>query len=214
MNDSYITISSRSCEEHTINKSRFIGYAAPCSSESDALKFLNEIREEHKNATHHCYAYIIGTNQSITRYSDNGEPSGTAGLPILDVLQNRKIVNACVVVVRYFGGVLLGTGGLVRAYTQSSQSAVLSAGIAQMEMTSDESCELPYSVWDKTRYACERLPVRIENLTFGSSVCFHLLVRTKDREQNIRTLMETSGRKLIIHSSSKEFALWKMDQPE
>ena len=113
MTDQYITLSSVSCEEIIINKSGFIGYACPCSSVDEAISFLQKIREEHKTASHHCYAYIVGENSGIMRYSDDGEPGGTAGLPIIEVLKNKHIVNACVVVVRYFGGVLLGTGGLV-----------------------------------------------------------------------------------------------------
>ena len=153
MRNSYITVAGKSCEELIISRSRFIGYAAPCETEEEALSFLHGIREEHRSATHHCYAYIIGENASVMRYSDNGEPAGTAGMPIMDVMRTKDIVNCCIVVVRYFGGILLGTGGLVRAYTQSSQAAVESAGISRMEMTSDELCELPYSVWDRFRYA-------------------------------------------------------------
>ena len=117
MIDSYLTVSGNSCEEMLISKSRFIGYAAPCENEVDALDFLRRIREEHKSATHHCYAYIIGENSGIMRYSDDGEPGGTAGLPIMDVMRTKSIVNCCIVVVRYFGGVLLGTGGLVDLWT-------------------------------------------------------------------------------------------------
>ena len=101
MTDSYITVSRTACEEIVINKSRFIGYVSPCSSESDALAFLQHIRDEHKTATHHCYAYIVGENSGIMRYSDDGEPGGTAGLPIIDVMRTKSIVNCCIVVVRY-----------------------------------------------------------------------------------------------------------------
>ena len=119
MIDSFITVSHTSCREIVINRSRFIGYAAPCADESSAIAFLQQIRAEHKTATHHCYAYIIGENSGIMRYSDDGEPGGTAGLPIMDVLRSKGVVNCCIIVVRYFGGVLLGTGGLVRAYSDA-----------------------------------------------------------------------------------------------
>ena len=210
MMQSYITIAGRSCEETVINKSRFIGYAAPCNTEEQALLFLQEIREEHKSATHHCYAYIIGENASIMRYSDNGEPAGTAGLPIMDVMRNRSIVNCCIVVVRYFGGVLLGTGGLVRAYTQSSQAAVQKAGISRMEMTSDEYCELPYSVWDKFRYAAEQQPVRIERISYGGLISFHLLIRLSERDSVMEALMDASGRKLESITEAEGFVPWKL----
>ncbi len=210
MIQSYITIAGRSCEELVINKSRFIGYASPCETEDMAISFLQEIREEHKNATHHCYAYIIGENANVMRYSDNGEPAGTAGLPILDVMRKKNIVNCSIVVVRYFGGVLLGTGGLVRAYTQSSQAAVESAGISQMEMTTNTYCELPYSGWDRFRYSCEQLPVRIEDVVYGSMISFHLLIRSSDQEKVINSLLDVTGRKLNMISEEESYLPWKL----
>ena len=210
MIESYITISRISREEIVINKSRFIGYAAPCPGESEALAFLKQIREEHKTATHHCYAYIIGENAGIMRYSDDGEPGGTAGLPIVDAMRTKSIVNCCVVVVRYFGGVLLGTGGLVRAYTQSAQAALRSAGIAKMELTCVEQCEVPYCVWDKIRYASERLPVRIENIEFGASVRFQLLFRSSDRNTVIPMISDASERKIKTDATDEIFSAWSI----
>ncbi len=210
MIDSYLTVSGQSCEEITINKSRFIGYASPCPDESCALDFLQRIREEHKTATHHCYAYIIGPNGGIMRYNDDGEPGGTAGLPIMDVMRTKGIVNCCIVVVRYFGGVLLGTGGLVRAYTQSAQAALKAACPAKMELTCFDCCELPYSVWDRFRYTADRLPVRIEEIGFGSSVTFTLLYRASDRDILLPKLMDASERKLISVPGEERFSAWKI----
>lgn len=208
MNESYITVSTVSREEILINKSRFIGYASPCSEESEALAFLKQIRDEHKSATHHCYAYIIGENSGIIRYSDDGEPGGTAGLPIVNAMRTKSIVNCCIVVVRYFGGVLLGTGGLVRAYTQSAQAALQSAGVATMELTCNVHCEVPYSVWDKIRYASERLPVRIEDIQFGSSVGFHLVFRSCDRNSVITKITDAAERKMKTDSTEENYSAW------
>ena len=209
MNLSYVTVAEQSCEEIVINKSRFIGYAAPCETEEQALSFLQSIRDEHKTATHHCYAYIIGENASVMRYSDNGEPAGTAGMPIMDVMRTKSIVNCCIVVVRYFGGVLLGTGGLVRAYTKCGQAAVESAGISKMLMTSDEYCELPYSEWDRFRHVSDQLPVRIEEIAYGSTITFHLYLRSSERKSVLDNLMDASGRKLNILSENELFKPWK-----
>lgn len=206
---SYITLSGSSCEEIVINRSRFIAYAAPCSLESDALSFLQRIREEHRTATHHCYAYIIGENSGVMRYSDDGEPGGTAGLPIMDVMRTKKIVNCCIVVVRYFGGVLLGTGGLVRAYTQAALASVHAAGLARMELSSVEYCEVPYSVWDRFRYAAEHLPVRIDEVEFGSSVSFQLSFRSSDRENVMARLADATDRKLESVPQEERFLPWK-----
>ena len=209
MTNAYITVSHPSREETVINKSRFIGYAAPCTSESDALAFLQEIREEHKTATHHCYAYIIGENSGIMRYSDDGEPGGTAGLPMMDVLRARNIVNCCVVVVRYFGGTLLGTGGLVRAYSQSAQSALNAAEIVRMEQTSLLSCELPYQVWDKFRYTSEQLQVMIRDVEYSNIVSFILAVRSCDKDSLMPKLLDSSERMLKIHSEEESYEAWK-----
>ena len=209
MTNAYITVSHPSREETVINKSRFIGYAAPCTSESDALAFLQEIREEHKTATHHCYAYIIGENSGIMRYSDDGDPGGTAGLPMMDVLRARNIVNCCVVVVRYFGGTLLGTGGLVRAYSQSAQSALNAAEIVRMEQTSLLSCELPYQVWDKFRYTSEQLQVMIRDVEYSNIVSFILAVRSCDKDSLMPKLLDSSERMLKIHSEEESYEAWK-----
>ena len=211
MKDSYITVSSIACNEIIINKSRFIGYAAPSKNESDALAFLQSIRESHKTATHHCYAYIIGENKGIMRYSDDGEPGGTAGLPIMDVMRTKDIVNCCIVVVRYFGGVLLGTGGLVRAYMQTAQAAVQAAGIVRMELTAVELCEVPYSVWDKIRYISEHIPIQIDNINYGSSVSFRLYYRSCDREKIIPGLMDATDRKMTIVPENELFMPWKAE---
>ena len=211
MIESYITVTGSSCEETVISKSRFIAYAGHFENEKEAIEFLQRIREEHKTATHHCYAYIIGENSGIMRYSDDGEPGGTAGLPIMDVMRAKQAVNCCIVVVRYFGGILLGTGGLVRAYTKSAQTALDAAGLARMELTSVESCDVPYSVWDKMRYAAEHLPVRIENIQFGSSVSFLLLFRSADREKVMTRIMETSERKIKTISQNECYSPWKME---
>lgn len=211
MISSYITVSGTSREEIVISKSRFIGYASPCLQESDALAFLQHIREEHRSATHHCYAYIIGENRGIMRYSDDGEPGGTAGMPILDVLRTKEVVNCCIVVVRYFGGVLLGTGGLVRAYTQSAQVCLEKAGLAVMELTSVQVCELPYSCWDRFRYAAERLPVRIDNIQFGSAITFELSFRSCESSTVLPRIMDAADRKLKMTPQDDRFAPWKKE---
>ena len=126
---SYKTLRAENSAEFVINKSRFIGYGCPCETEEEALAFLARIRQKHKDATHNCYAYIIGLNSGIMRYSDDGEPGGTAGMPIIEVMKARGVVNCAVVVTRYFGGILLGAGGLVRAYAQGSKAALDAAGI-------------------------------------------------------------------------------------
>ena len=185
---SYRTISKAAEDEYIINKSRFIGYAAPCETEEEALAFIRAIREKHRDATHNCYAYVIGANAGVMRYSDDGEPSGTAGMPMIEVLKNRKLVNLCVVVTRYFGGILLGAGGLVRAYTHSTVIAVAAAGEAEMLPTTRVLCDVPYSMWDRVNYRLASLPVLTEDTAFSTSVSFTLLIRTGDVTSVLDTL--------------------------
>ena len=124
MTESYMTVRQAGHNEVTIQKSRFIGYASPCTTEEEAIRYIQAIREQHREARHHCYAYIIGSNSGIMRYSDDGEPGGTAGMPVLNVFRNEEIFNVTCVVTRYFGGTLLGAGGLVRAYGKAAKMAL------------------------------------------------------------------------------------------
>ncbi len=131
-NEEYITLEKEASDEFTEKRSRFIGYAAPIKSEEEALAFIAKIKSLHWDAKHNVYAYCLREN-SVARYTDDGEPSGTAGIPVLNVLQKSGITDCAVVVTRYFGGILLGGGGLVRAYTHAASLGVNAAGIIVMK---------------------------------------------------------------------------------
>ncbi|CAM3485693.1 YigZ family protein [Marinicrinis lubricantis] len=118
------TVKRQGFKEIVIKKSRFIGHAKPVQNEEEALEFIEQIRKEHWSATHNCYAYSIGEQDQIQRQSDDGEPSGTAGKPILEVIKHQGIKNTAIVVTRYFGGIMLGAGGLIRAYTDGAVAAL------------------------------------------------------------------------------------------
>lgn len=124
----YKSVKQCSEAEYTVNRSRFIGRCFPVESEEAALCLLGDIRKKHWDATHNCFAYRIGEN-AAARFSDDGEPGGTAGKPIMDVLTGRGLTNVLCVVTRYFGGILLGAGGLVRAYSKSAADAMTKAGV-------------------------------------------------------------------------------------
>ena len=179
----YKTLKQSAQDEFIVNRSRFIGYASPCQTEEEALAFLKSIREKHKDATHNCYAYVIGENAGIMRYSDDGEPGGTAGLPMMEVIKARGVVNCCVVVTRYFGGVLLGAGGLVRAYSHGCVIALNAAQVVKMQLSQKLLLDVAYPLWDKVNYALKSLPVMMEDTSFGASVEATLLVRVKDIEE-------------------------------
>lgn len=129
----YKTVHGIGEDTHIEKKSRFIGSIKYCSTEEEAIDFIKEIKTKYPDARHHTYAYIIGENKGIQRYSDDSEPQGTAGIPILEVLKKEDLTNVCIVVTRYFGGVLLGKGGLIRAYTKGANIALNTLSIATVK---------------------------------------------------------------------------------
>ena len=209
MSAPYKTLRQSASDEFIINKSRFIGYGSPAQTEEEALAFLKGIREKHKDATHNCYAYVIGRNAGIMRYSDDGEPGGTAGLPIMEVLKAQGVVNCCVVVTRYFGGILLGAGGLVRAYTQGCVAALKASGVVVMEPSQQYLCEVGYPLWDKVQYALKSLPVQLLGSEFTTAVTFTLLVREKDAQQVLDTLIRVTDGKIETLLEEESFAGWE-----
>ncbi len=138
----YRTVKSQACAEFTERRSRFIGAAKPVATEEEALAFINAVKAEHWNATHNVYAYSLRTGQT-RRYSDDGEPQGTAGIPTLDVLMKSEVTDTAVVVTRYFGGILLGGGGLVRAYSHAASIALEQAHVITMRpcVTAEVRCD-------------------------------------------------------------------------
>jgi uncharacterized YigZ family protein len=129
----YKTIREASSDEFIVKKSRFIGYVKPVKTQEEALEFINEIKSKHWDATHNVYAYTLREG-GVRRFSDDGEPQGTAGIPSLDVLLKEEVVDCCVVVTRYFGGIMLGAGGLVRAYSHGAKIALDAGGIITMSL--------------------------------------------------------------------------------
>lgn len=145
MLESYKTVSKSGSAEVVIKKSRFIGHARPVSSEEEAASFIEAIKKEHWNATHNCSAYMIGERDEIQKQSDDGEPSGTAGKPILEVIKNQGLKNVAVVVTRYFGGIMLGAGGLIRAYTDGAVIGLEAAAPVRQVLHREVRVEIDYT---------------------------------------------------------------------
>ena len=208
MSAAYKTLRRSSSDEFIVNKSRFIGYAAPCETEEEALAFLNEIRQKHKDATHNCYAYVIGKNAGVMRYSDDGEPGGTAGMPIIEVIKAQGVVNCCVVVTRYFGGVLLGAGGLVRAYTQGCVVALKAAQVVTMEPSVRFLCEVSYPLWDKVQHALRSLPAQVDAPEFTTAITFGLVVREQDADMVTGEITRVTDGRFDFLPEEEFFAAW------
>ena len=182
MMKTYKTLLKAASDEVVINKSRFIGHAAPVKTAEEALDFLGRIRSQYRDASHNCYAYIIGQNAGVMRYSDDGEPGGTAGMPIIEVMKARGVVDCAVVVTRYFGGVLLGAGGLVRAYSHTCALALNAAQVCEMHPTEKWLFEVAYPLWDKVQHTLRALPVRQEGVEFTTAVAFELSMKAADSQ--------------------------------
>ena len=188
----YKTLIRQGEDSFIINKSRFIGYGCPCETEDAALAFLAEIRTRHRDATHNCYAYIVGANMGVMRYSDDGEPGGTAGMPIIEVMKARGVTNACVVVTRYFGGVLLGAGGLVRAYSQGAAAAINACGVGMMHPTARYLMEIPYPMLGRMEHFLKSEPIIVEDKSYTDVISFTLIVREADEDGFLRRLTDMS----------------------
>ena len=149
MSKKYITVKKRAEDSFEEKKSEFIGYVKRVTTEEEAKEFVAEIKSMHKQARHNCYAYIVGENMGIQRYSDDGEPQGTAGIPILEVIKKQGITDCAIVVTRYFGGILLGAGGLTRAYIKGASIAIDAAGVVEKVHGARVSIEIEYDLYGK-----------------------------------------------------------------
>lgn len=175
----YKTIKQRASDEFIEKKSRFIGYIAPVETEDEAIAFINEIRAKHRDATHNVYAYSLRAGQ-IKRASDDGEPQGTGGVPMLNVLNGNELTDVCCVVTRYFGGTLLGVGGLVRAYTEGAKIAVAAGGIKTMAESADVMLTCDYNLYGKIEHFISEHHILVVKNDFGADVSIVVRLRTED----------------------------------
>lgn len=152
MDKSIITIKQAHSIENVISKSRFIAYIKPVSTENEAKAFIDEIKTKHKDATHNCSAYTVGPEMNIQKANDDGEPSGTAGIPMLEILKKLDIHNVCVVVTRYFGGIKLGAGGLIRAYNDAVRDVIYDIGRVELREAIPVTVTLDYDQTGKFEY--------------------------------------------------------------
>ncbi len=187
--ESYTTIEGRAQAEIVEKKSRFIGQIAHVETEEQALAFLNEIRAEHRMARHNVYAYILREGARI-RYSDDGEPQKTAGMPTLQALEHAGLVDVACVVTRYFGGILLGTGGLVRAYTQATQAAIAAASTVTVSRCVEVMVELPYSFYEQAVRLAEQAGAKVRDTSFTDSVTLQLLMLEGEQDALVEKLVE------------------------
>lgn len=188
----YKTVAGEYSAEFVEKRSRFIGYIAPAGTPEEAADFINSIRAKHWDATHNVYAWALRDGQQ-SRYSDDGEPQGTAGLPVLGVLQKSGLTDAVIVVTRYFGGILLGGGGLVRAYSHSAALAVEGAQVLDMRLCRVFTVDSDYTLYGKITRMLPKFDIVQQNIEFGASVVLTLAALPEDYDAFCRELTEASA---------------------
>lgn len=190
-------------------KSRFIASIAPAKSEEEAAAFIESVKKKHYDARHNCPAFIIGRNRELTRCSDDGEPSGTAGKPILEVLLSAGLTNVVVVVTRYFGGTLLGTGGLVRAYTQAVQEALKNTGIATMRYGACISIQTDYTDLGKIQYLLGNKGITIQDSEYTDKVILKIQLPEEDSGALMKELTESTAGRAVMEITDKGYYMEK-----
>lgn len=202
--DVYKTVERESETLIIEKKSKFISHVMPVDNEASALEYLNKIRSEYPDATHNVYAYVIDEN-NIFRYSDDGEPGGTAGMPVLDTIRNMGLVDVVVVVTRYFGGTLLGTGGLVRAYSASAKEGLTESGIITRIMCDIISVKTEYDMVGKLQYHFATNGNIVTDTVYENDVTFFVASPKTDTDRLINELTEVTNGRAIIEKVAEKY---------
>lgn len=201
----YKTVYEPAKDSFIEKKSEFIGHIAPVKTNEQAVEFINSIKAQHRKARHNVYAYIL-RDGNISRYSDDGEPQGTGGTPVLDVLQKEGLTDVCVVVTRYFGGILLGGGGLVRAYSHGCKLAVDAARIMIMRECSQIIVKCDYSFYGKLTYVVPDFDVKIQSEDFADDVTVTMYVKSELSQALKEKLVDLSNGKIDMYETANLWA--------
>ncbi|QYK66228.1 MULTISPECIES: YigZ family protein [Paenibacillus] len=206
MLEQYRTVRGAGNKEIVIRKSRFIGHIQPVQTEEEATAFIERIKKEHWNATHNCSAYMIGERDEIQKQSDDGEPSGTAGKPILEVIRNQKMKNVAIVVTRYFGGILLGAGGLIRAYSDGAVAAIEAGDAITRVLHREVFVELDYTWLGKVENELRNRSIRTGETMFTDKVTLTCLPLAGDAESFSNWITDlTQGQSLVSEGEQLYF---------
>lgn len=200
----YRTIAKQAQDEFVEKRSRFIGYAKPVQTEAEATAFIAEIKSRHWDATHNVYAYVLREGQ-LQRYSDDGEPQGTAGIPVLDVLQKSHVTDTVLVVTRYFGGILLGGGGLVRAYSHGASIALQAAGVITMRECSLLRLTCDYSQYGRVGSLIPECGGVVDDTQFTEAVTLSFHMAPEQKGAFARQLADATNGQVTFEEEGMEF---------
>ncbi|SDK59338.1 YigZ family protein [Natronincola ferrireducens] len=201
----YRTLYQFGVNEIIIDKSRFIGYAKPVVSEEEAIGFIEEIKKKHKDATHNVPAYVLGQNNEIQRYSDDGEPSGTAGIPVLELIKKENLRNTVVVVTRYFGGVKLGTGGLVRAYTKGAKIALETSRIIIKRAYRLLHIKIDYTLLGKVQNEILQNKYLLKDIEYDDAVHFFVYIKWDEVDKFKKQATEWTNARCDITEKQEKY---------
>lgn len=198
MLEQYRTVRSPGSREVVIRKSRFIGHVMPVDNEEEAMQFIEDIKKQHRNATHNCSAYMIGERDEIQRQSDDGEPSGTAGKPILKVIRNQQVKNVAIVVTRYFGGIMLGAGGLIRAYADGAALALEAGEVITRVLRREVFVQIDYTWLGKVENELRTKGTKTGETSFTDTVTLLCLPRNDEGDEFVAWITDlTQGQALV-----------------
>ena len=203
--ESYRTVRSFGESRFVEKKSEFIGWTKPCETFEEAQAFRDEARRSFPDARHHVFAFI-NREGNLQRFDDDGEPKGTGGIPILEVLKKEELTGLCIVVIRYFGGILLGAGPLARAYARSARDAVAAAGVCRFSRVYRGKFSLPYPLFSKAEAALNAGGYRLTDKTFAQNVEISLLISPEEKEKLETFLADLSGGKVSLEITGETYA--------
>lgn len=189
--------------EFVEKRSRFIGHIWPVDSEDQAQELIRRVKKQHYDARHNCWCYLLGS--TVVRYSDDGEPQGTAGQPMLNVFQRENVTNVVCVVTRYFGGILLGAGGLTRAYSKSARDALAAAGAAEMGLWATADIPCPYALFERVRGEVTALGGTVDEAEYGADIRLRVSLPAQTAETLRARLTELSAGGIAMTVTAEEY---------
>lgn len=205
MLSNYYTIKEEGLNQFIIQKSRFIGHVKRVETEEKAQDFIQQIKKKHHDANHNCSAYLIGEQDHIQKANDDGEPSGTAGVPILEVLKKQKLKDTVIVVTRYFGGIKLGAGGLIRAYGSSASEVIKATGVVKRQLTQGILVTVDYGLLGKLENVFRTSEHILSNIDYSEQVVFHMYVKIADTENFKDWVVDLTSDQVVIEDKGHAY---------
>lgn len=209
----YKTVLNYAEAKYEEKKSRFIASVKPVAGEEEAVDFINQLKTRYWDATHNVYAYCINGDSIIRRFSDDGEPSGTAGLPVLEVINKNELMDVVVVVTRYFGGTLLGASGLVRAYGKAAMMGIGAAGMGKKVLCEEIRIVLEYPVFGKLQNYIASQGYRVRDINYAQDIVMTVLVPVNEKDGFIKYVNNATNGEALVETGEKEYVVLALNNP-